>query len=101
MSKLAHAIAATTISILAFTSPYYAQAEGLVRRPDLPDFTAHLPPIDEVPWLKSKSNVSKPQRRDVPEAGSLSALLFMPTPTPTWPRQFTQATEAVSTPVGM
>lgn len=92
MTKAVRVVAATTISILALALPQLAQAEKLLRRVDGPSFTAALPRINEIPWLTLKERAFKSRPYELPQAGSVSALLFTPRPAAAWP-QFTQAPE--------
>jgi len=76
MTPLARAVSAAAVSLALVALPPAAQAQRL-SRPDI-DFTALLPPTQEVPWL---TPAGRPKRPAVlPDAGSLTALLFKPAP---------------------
>jgi hypothetical protein len=100
MMPFARAAAGAVISILAIALPAQTHAENIVRRADAPGLSAYLPRFDEVEWLKQRAARPKPLTI-MPEAGSPSALLFMPKPMPDWPQPLVQSAEAAPAYVGM
>jgi len=97
MTKTARMIAATSISIFVFVLPQHVQADSSLRPSEVSSFTAALPRIDEIPWLASKKHAFKPRHYESPQAGSVSALLFTPTPASAWPRRLTRVSKMMGT----
>jgi hypothetical protein len=100
MTLLARNAAVAAVSVLAVALPVQLHAENMLRRADVPDLTAYLPPVNEVPWLKQRTGRPKPLTT-VPDAGSLSALLFVPRLVPDWPQPLIQSAEAAPAYIGM
>ncbi len=87
MTRMLRSVA-VTISVLAIFLPHPLPAQSVMSRAPTPDITAYLPPVTAVPWLDQKAPVRK--RAPKIDVGSITAWLWMPTPTPTWPERQAQ-----------
>ena len=84
MKRIATILAAMTLACIAI-APKSASAESVVRtQAPASDFHKFLPPLPaDVPWLTASAATSV-KGPTLPEAGSVSALMFAPKPAEAW-----------------
>lgn len=95
MTPFARTFAVVSAASAILTMPAVGVAQSFVSQHAAAEFEAYLPRLPEIPWLKLKTAPSQ-RSQSLPEAGSLSALLFQPAPATGWPARLPQSAEAVS-----
>jgi hypothetical protein len=85
MNKIASAVAAAISLAGVALAPQGASADSVVRTgAPVSDFSKFLPPLPtDVSWLTA-SAAMPPKTAALPEAGSVTALMFVPKPAEAW-----------------